>query len=545
MVSTSDETTPLIPEAGIGSQTSQAEQNTNIEDGSIREGQSPKEDLPKSKIGIIAVLLVGVFIANSDGSLVLATYGKISSDFNDLESGRWLLTASLLASCAAQPLYGKISNIFGRKHVLLTAYSIFGLGCIISGSGHSMTQIIIGRVVGGAGGAGMVSLVSILISDLVSLKDVASYRSYVNVVQTTGRSIGGPLGGYIAQTLGWRWPFYSEFPVVLLAIILVAWKLEVPKREGHIEESPWKKLKRIDFVGSAFLSVSIIACLLALNFFSNAESWSSLVPIILAVVAILLMIAFCLVEKFWAKEPIFPLQLLTKLDTCTSYVILACQMAAQLGMMSSVPLYFQVTKRAKSGEAGAYLVPAVVGNTVGGLITGAYINRSGRYKLPIVLSGGLAAIAYTLLIVRWRGHTKIWESLYVFPGGLGTGIAYSAVFIALAASVTEDEMAIAGTGLYTSGGIGSVIGISVSGAVFQWWTKKGLENALNGVENGLEIAQRALSDVGYVNNLEGYIHGLVVDGYLTGFRAAFLVSLIFSASSFTVSLLVREHNLRS
>jgi MFS family permease len=114
--------------------------------------------------------------------------------------------------------------------------------------------------------------------------------------------------------------------------------------------------------------------------------------------------------------------------------------------------------------------------------------RSGRYKLPIVLSGGLSAIAYTLLLVRWRGHTNVWESLYVFPGGLGTGIAYSAVFIALAASVTEDEMAIAGTGLYTSGGIGGVIGISVSGAIFQWWSKKGLENALKGVENGVEVS---------------------------------------------------------
>ena len=126
--------------------------------------------------------------------------------------------------------------------------------------------------------------------------------------------------------------FYSECPVVLLAIILVAWKLEVPKREGHIKESPWTKLKRVDFIGSAFLSASIIACLLALNFFSNAESWSNLVPIVLAVVAIFLIIAFCLVEKLWAKEPIFPLDLLTKLDTCTSYIILACQMAAQLAV---------------------------------------------------------------------------------------------------------------------------------------------------------------------------------------------------------------------
>jgi hypothetical protein len=112
----------------------------------------------------------------------------------------------------------------------------------------------------------------------------------------------------------------------------VAWKLEVPKREGHVEESHWTKLKRVDFVGSALLSASIIACLLALNFFSNAESWSNPVPIISVVAAVFLMIAFCLVEKFWAREPIFPLELLTKLDTCTSYFILACQMAAQLAV---------------------------------------------------------------------------------------------------------------------------------------------------------------------------------------------------------------------
>lgn len=108
--------------------------------------------------------------------------------------------------------------------------------------------------------------------------------------------------------------------------------------------------------------------------------------------------------------------------------------------------------------------------------------------MPIVLSGALSAIAYTLLLIRWRGHTNFWESLYVIPGGFGTGIASSAVFIALAASVTDEELAIAGTGLYTFSGIGGVIGITASGAIFQSWTKKGLELSLQGVENRLEVS---------------------------------------------------------
>lgn len=178
-----------------------------------------------------------------------------------------------------------------------------------------------------------------------------------------------------------------------IAILLVAWRLEVPKREGHVEESHWAKLKRVDFIGSAFLSGSIVALLLALNFFSSAKSWSDFVPFLSLLIGAILIVTFCLVEKYWAKEPIFPLELLAKRDTCSSYLILGCQLAAQLAvsllgivlhpvmvlrirqMMSSVPLYFQVTQRAKPGEAGAYLVPAVIGNTVGGLVTGVYINK--------------------------------------------------------------------------------------------------------------------------------------------------------------------------
>lgn len=151
------------------------------------------------------MLLIGVFMSQADATLVLATYGTISSEFNDLESGSWLISAYVLAQSCAQPLYGKLSDIYGRKACLQASYVLFALGTLGVGLGQSMGQVIASRAVQGAGGAGMVCLVSILITDLVPMHEVATLRSYVNVVQTVGRSCGGAVGGYLAQVLGWRW----------------------------------------------------------------------------------------------------------------------------------------------------------------------------------------------------------------------------------------------------------------------------------------------------------------------------------------------------
>lgn len=182
-----------------------------------------------------------------------------------------------------------------------------------------------------------------------------------------------------------------------------------------------------------------------------------------------------------------------------------------LQLMSSIPLYFQITQRDSPGKAGSYLVSAVVGNTIGALLTGIYIkkyplppspftnhhtnpsHRNGKYKLPTIISGLSQILAYTLLILRWQGHTNFWESLYVFGGGFGLGASYSALFIALAASVTEEEFPIAGSGLYMFSSIGSVTGISISGTVFKWFAKKGLLSKLSGVKGGTQVRASALS----------------------------------------------------
>ncbi|MCJ1226965.1 hypothetical protein MMC12_003620, partial [Toensbergia leucococca] len=167
-----------------------------------------KEDVNAKSVkgiaGVISVLILGVFIANADTSIVLATYGSISSEIGNLDDASWLVVTYTLAMCAVQPTYGKLSDVYGRKSTLITAYTFFAIGCALSGVGTSMWQVIVGRAVAGIGGAGMTSLVSVLIADKVPLRDVATWRGYVNVAATVGRSAGGPFGGYLADTIGWR-----------------------------------------------------------------------------------------------------------------------------------------------------------------------------------------------------------------------------------------------------------------------------------------------------------------------------------------------------
>jgi MFS family permease len=166
------------------------------------EGEAPPAS--REVVAIISVLLIGVFISQADGTLVLSVYGRISSEFNDLENGSWIITAYLLAMSGTQALYGRLSEIYGRKRCLQASYILFSIGTLGTGIGQSLGQVIGARVIQGAGGAGMVGMVSILLTDLVPPRDVAVYRSYVNVISTVGRMSGGTFGGLISEVVGWR-----------------------------------------------------------------------------------------------------------------------------------------------------------------------------------------------------------------------------------------------------------------------------------------------------------------------------------------------------
>ncbi|MCJ1380110.1 hypothetical protein MMC17_003213 [Xylographa soralifera] len=440
--------------------------------------------LPKQTAGIAGVISV-LLLANADGSIVLATYGVIASDIGSLDNASWLVVTYTLAMCAIQPTYGKLSDIYGRKSMLMFAYSFFGFGCALCGAGSTIWQVVLGRAVAGIGGAGMTSLVSILIADKVPLREVAVWRGYVNVASTVGRSAGGPFGGYLADTIGWRWSFYAQCPLALISIILVACKLESPNRsqEYYGTESTLGKLGRIDFLGSASLALTIVGFLIAFDLGGQKLPWNHPIIWILFVSSAALGVLFLLVEAYWAKEPIFPLRLLVHRDVVTAYLAVGFQIAAQFAVMFTVPLYFQVTARASVTNAGVHLFPAVLGNAIGGLICGYIIRRTASYKVLTIAGTVTSSVAYVLLIFLWRGKTNIWESLYIGPGGFGTGVVLATTFVGLAAGVAESDMAIASTGLYLSANVGSLVGMSLASTVLQTSLRSTLKERLTGFTN--------------------------------------------------------------
>ncbi|KAI2468771.1 MFS general substrate transporter [Annulohypoxylon bovei var. microspora] len=457
---------------------------------------------------VVIALLVGVFASSADGSLVIATHPIIASEFNDLENSSWLFISFLLAGAATQSLYGKLSDIYGRKSVLLVAYALFAIGSALIGVGQSMWQVIVGRVISGSGGAGLMSLAAVIITDLAPLRDVASWQSYLNVVATVGRSLGGPVGGFLADTIGWRWSFFGQAPLFILAMILCAMVLpNLTTRQGQIDAETTKgRLARIDFLGAIFLGSGLLAILLPLRIAGQKVPWTSpIVPSLLAAGAVLLTL-FIITEMRWAKEPILPLRLLRNRDVVFSYLIMVCQTAAQVGMMFSVPLYFQVTQRSSSTVAGAHLIPAVIGNTIGGLLTGFWIRS-----------------------------------------GFGTGMSLNAVFVALQAAINPMDRAVAASGLYLSIPIGSMLGMASCNAVLQGIMPVNLASRLRGLGiEGIEaeqIIKEAAARVDYLDEAPKQIAQAVAQAYVRGLEFSHGVSLLCAVLATIAALLMRNRKL--
>jgi MFS family permease len=430
---------------------------------------------------IVCVLLIGTFISNADSSLLFATHPVIASEFNALHDSSWLLTGFSLAQAVTLPLYGKLSDIYGRKSLLLLAYALFGLGCFLVGIGTSMPELIMGRVISGVGASGMTALVSILITDLVPLREVAIWRSWVNFVATVGRSIGGPLGGWLADSVGWRWSFLGQVPFAGAALLLV-WMILPPRVQHQLDQEPKEsKLGRIDFLGATLMALSILSLLLPLEIGGDRVPWSDYRIALLFTAALVFGALFVLVEGWFAKEPIIPLSVACHKEVLLSSFIIMCQIGAQVGLMFAVPLYFQITAAASSTVAGAHMVPAVFGNAVGGIISGMVIKKTGRYKALTFAATGFASLGYLLLILRWHGETNWFESLYIFPGGFGSGIAGSTLFISIQAALDPSHAAIAASILYFASSVGVLAGMAGVSAVLQQSLRANLNQRLTHV----------------------------------------------------------------
>lgn len=311
--------------------------------------------------------------------------------------------------------------------------------------------------------------------------------------------------------------FIGQAPLTALAFVLVTYNLKPlsSRFNSNTRCVPLhSRLDRIDFLGAILISIIVVAFILAIDLPSRGTSWTSPVVLSLLVAAAILGTFFLFFEQKYALEPIFPPRLLLVQNVATSYLIAALQTAAQLALMFSVPLYFQVTAGASNTAAGTHLVPAVIGNAIGGLAAGLIIRKTGKYKALLWFAALSACSCYAALIATWHGHTSALASLAIFPGGFGTGITGAATFIALMAYITHTDAAVAAGGLYLATNIGMILGLSISSSLQRGELRVLLD------ERGVQpsVIQDVLKDVLYIRQLKGDLRVTVVGSYVDSLK---------------------------
>ncbi|KAL2207710.1 major facilitator superfamily transporter [Sarocladium strictum] len=526
-------------------------------------GPSPKLDDSKLStsvvIRLLVVLVIGAFTVNADGSLVLVTSSRISSEFNALHQASWLFTAFVLGGCATQALYGRLSDVIGSRILLLTSYFLFAVGCTFVGSGQNMWHVIVGRVISGFGSSAMAVASALTITNMLPLRDVAASQAGLNLAGTIGRTLGAPLGGVLADTIGWRWSFLGQAPVFCFGLLLCAIYIpkHVPRHKTQagapqdLDAEPAglrAKLADLDIPGASLIAACILTSVMAIEVGGRADSsWRDPVWLGLVALSSLSGIFFYLTESRWARKPIFPLELLREMDISATYMVACLQTAAQLGLMFAVPLYFQVTERASNTVAGARLTPAVVGNAFGGILAGVLVKRTGRYKKLMVCGSLSTFVSYLLLLARWHGRLTIWETFYIIPAGFGTGISQGATFISLQAAVSPQLRGPATAGLFLALQIGMIFGLAGVNAIIMQTMRHGLDTRLaaSGIEplQRLEIIERASSSVDYLGEASPLVAEAMSAAYIEGISNSHFVSLICSLIATFSASRVRDQRL--
>ncbi|PIG84276.1 MFS multidrug transporter [Aspergillus arachidicola] len=470
---------------------------------------------------IFPAISIGVFLSAADQTIIMASYGQIGSDLHALNLTSWIATSYFLTLTSFQPLYGKLSDIFGRKACLLWAYAIFGTGCLFCGLAQNIHQLIAARVFQGIGGGGMTTVVSILLSDIVPLRDRGVWQGIINIIYATGSGIGAPFGGILADYIGWRWAFIAQAPICVLAFAAVSIILKLPPQEN----SHWKdKLRRIDFPGAIILVGAVLGFLLGLDRGSNV-SWTIPVTIISLSVSAILFVLFVVVEVFYAAEPFAPGHIIFDRTFFSSYGCNFFSFGGWLAALFYIPLYFQAVDGVSATVAGLRLLPSILAGVSGGL----FITHTRSHNdLPFL----------------WRCHGKSCTDDHgngTF--GFGNGIGVTSTLICLISNSTPEDQAVVTACSYLFRSLGSVIGLSLSSTVVQQILRGRLRSALRDSKDIDRIVDGVRQSLDYIKTLDPSVAKVVRGcyGWAMNKGFAFMIAVVFFA--LVSSFFMREKKL--
>ena len=411
----------------------------------------------KQIVTILIGLMMGMFLAALDQTIVATAIRTIADDLKGLDEQAWATTAYLITSTIVTPLYGKLSDIYGRKPFFITAISIFIVGSVLCTFADTMAQLAAFRAVQGLGAGGLFSLALAIIGDIVPPRERAKYQGYFLAVFGTSSVLGPVIGGFFAGTEsimgidGWRWVFLVNVPIGAAALAVVSKTLHLHHtRLDH----------RIDWWGAAALSTALVPLLLVLEQ-GREWGWTSTASLTCFTIGGAGAVAFFVIERVMGEEAILPLGLFRIRTVGVASIASVLIGIAMFGGLASLPLYLQIVKGATPTEAGLLLLPMTLGIMAGSIGSGVAISKTGRYRhFPIV---GAALLTLSLFVLHYvKAETPLWQTMVVMVFfGIGLGFNFQPLTLAVQNAVNPREIGVATSTATFTRQIGGTIGTAV------------------------------------------------------------------------------------
>jgi EmrB/QacA subfamily drug resistance transporter len=520
-------------------------QNTSENNNSAQESLTHKEIM-----FVLSGLMVGLLLAALDQTIVSTALKSIVEDFDGLTHYTWVVTAYLLTSTASTPLYGKISDLYGRRPVFQFAIITFLIGSFAAGAATSMEQLIAFRAVQGLGAGGLMSLTFVIIGDIISPRERGKYQGYFGAVWGLSSVAGPLLGGYFsdhAQILGvsgWRWIFYINLPFGIAALILTSIYLHIPKV---------KREHSIDYLGALLLVSAVSSLLMGISVYGPQDGWQTPKTLIALVGAAILILLFLLQESR-AKEPILPLALFKNHTFSVTSVMAFIIGAGMFGAIIMLPLYFQIVKGDSATSAGLKLIPFMIGIVAFSITSGKLISKHGHYKrFPII---GLALMTVGLFMLSTLTQTTpFWRlAIYAVLVGAGLGLSMQTIVIALQNSIEFRDMGVATSANTFFRSIGATMGVALFGTIYASRLSHNIpieieklraNNPAALVGATPEKLEALKENTAVLQSFTPELQAGIINAFVNSFHVVFLTSVPIAIIGFFVAFMLREQPLRT
>ncbi|GGX85608.1 MDR family MFS transporter [Streptomyces fructofermentans] len=494
------------------------------------------EHLRSGVVASIGALLLGMLLAALDQTIVATALPTIVSELGGLDHLSWVVTAYLLASTAATPLWGKLGDQYGRKKLFQAAIVIFLIGSALCGMAQSMPQLIGFRALQGLGGGGLMVLSMAIVGDLVPPRERGKYQGLFGAVFGATSVLGPLLGGLFTEHLSWRWVFYVNLPLGIVALLVIAAVLHIPVRS---------RKHTIDYLGTLLIASVATALVLVASLGGTTWDWDSPQLIGLAVLGVVLTFAFVAVERR-AAEPVLPLKLF-RIRTFTLAAVISFVVGfAMFGAMTFLPTFLQVVQGISPTLSGVHMLPMVAGLLISSTVSGQIVSRTGRWKVFPILGTGVTAIGL-LLLHQLDAHSSTGEmSAYFLVFGLGLGLVMQVLVLIVQNAVSYEDLGVATSGATFFRSIGASFGVAIFGTIFAGLLSGRVTSVLSGQTLPAGVDASTLeSDPRAISELPAALQPPVVDAYATSITDVFLYAAPVALIGFVLAWFLREDRLRA